>query len=134
MCNFSLNYRFCLTSLLATPLPDADFLSKKIWLLWSLFVVSFFILPKLGLIFFIWSFCDSASFVSPIFILSIRFKALSYLLNFWSGVLRLYLYTKSSKLTFLSNSVISLSFSPTSLLNVTFCFEINGLSSSSSSL
>ena len=66
------------------------------------------------------------------FILSIRFKALSCLSNFSSGVLPLYLCIKPSRLTFLSNSVISSSLLSTSLLNIYFCFEIIGLSSSSS--
>ena len=40
----------------------------------------------------------------------------------------LYFYIKSSGLTFSSNSVISLNFSSTSLLNISSCFDINGLS------
>ena len=102
-------------------------------------IVHFFCSFDLALLFpfFIWSklylsFFASDIFISSFFILSIRFKALSCLSNFSSGVLPLYLCIKPSRLTFLSNSVISSSLLSTSLLNIYFCFEINGLSSSSS--
>ena len=94
------------------------------------FLLPFFISPEFDLK-FIWLLFTSASFISPFFILSIRSKALSYVLNSSLGVLPLYLYIKSSRSTFLSNSVISLSVLSASSLNISFCLEIHGLSSSS---
>ena len=90
----------------------------------------FFIPPKCDLN-ITRSFFASVVFISPFCIISIRSEALLYLPNFSSGLLPLYLYTKSLRLTFLSNSVISLSLLSFSLLNLSFFFEINGLFSSS---
>ena len=87
----------------------------------------FFISPKCELS-FIWSFFKLKSFISPSCILLKRSIALSYLSNFSSGLLPLYLYANSSRLTFLSNSVISSSLSSANLSNISFCFKINGLS------
>ena len=55
-------------------------------------------------------------------------RALSNSSNFVSANLPLYLYIKSSLLTFSSKSVIFSSLSSTSLLNISFCLEINGVS------
>ena len=55
-------------------------------------------------------------------------SALSNSSNFVSVSLPLYLYITSSRLTFLSKSVIFSSLSSTSLLNISFCLEINGVS------
>ena len=90
----------------------------------------FFISNKLDLK-FIWSFSPSVSFISPFFILLIRSKALLYFSSFSSGVLPLYLYIKSSRITFFSNWVILLSLLSASSLNISFASEVNGLSSSS---
>ena len=76
----------------------------------------------------VWSFFASARLILSSLILSKKLKTLSNLLSFSSAVEPLHLYYKSSELTFLSNLVISSSFSFTSLLNISFCFEINELS------
>ena len=55
-------------------------------------------------------------------------RALSNSSNFVSASLPLYLYIKSSLLTYLSKSVIFSSLSSTSLLNISFCLEINKVS------
>ena len=75
------------------------------------------------------SYFASVKLISPFFVLFKRLKALSNLSNFSSLVLPLYLYIKSSLLPFLANLVISSSLSSASLLNISFCFEINGVSS-----
>ena len=72
------------------------------------------------------SFFASARLILPSLILSKRLKALS---NFASAVLPLYLYIKSSELTFISKLVIYSSLLSTSSLNISFCFEINEVSS-----
>ena len=94
------------------------------------FWAPFFISPRYFLNSF-WLFFTSASLISPFLILSITSTALSYLSNSSLHVLPLYLYINSSRLTFLSNSVISLSLLYASSLNISFCFETHGLSSSS---
>ena len=106
-------------------LYSAFFCSFRLFLLLPFFISPIFHLNL------IWSFFASSSFILLFFILSIRSKALSYSWNVSSGVLPLYVYTKSSRLTFLSNSIVSLSLLSASSLNIYFCFEINGLSSSS---
>ena len=60
--------------------------------------------------------------ISPSLILSKKLIGLSNSLNFVSAVGPLYLYTKSSGLTLLSNLVVSSSLLSESLLNIFFCF------------
>ena len=76
-----------------------------------------------------WSFFASVRLILPSLILSKILKALSNWLNLTSTVLPWYLYIKSSELSFPSSLVISSSLFSTSSLNISFCFEINGVSS-----
>ena len=82
-----------------------------------MFVVSFSISFRFDLN-FAGSFFASARLILPSLILSKRLKALS---NFESAVLPLYLYIKSSELTFIYKFI--------RYFSNFFCFEINGVSS-----
>ena len=76
----------------------------------------------------IWSFFSLVRIISPSFILSGRlshYQIHQILHQQWDP---LYLQIKLSGLTFLSKRVISSSLSSASLLNISFCFEISGLS------
>ena len=72
----------------------------------SMFFFSFFVLLRFDLI-SAWPFSASARLTLPSLILSRRLRASSNSLNFASAVKPLYLYIKSSALTFLSKLVIS---------------------------
>ena len=76
-----------------------------------------------------WSFFASVRLILPSLILSKILGALSNRLNLTSTVLPWYLYIKSSELSFPSSLVISSSLFSTSSLNISFYFEINGVSS-----
>ena len=79
---------------------------------------------------FSWSFFASARLIIPFFILFKKLKASSKWSKFILEMLPLYLYIKSSRLTFSFNSVM-----PSSLFSISslifFFFQITGLSSSS---
>ena len=94
------------------------------------FLLPFFISPKYDLN-LSWFFFTFVSSFLPSRILLIILWALSNSSKFTLAVLPLYLCIKSLLLTLLSKSVIFSSLSSTSLLNISFCLEINGVSSSS---
>ena len=94
------------------------------------FLPPFFIWPKSDLK-FSWFFFTLVSSFLPSHILLTISTALSNSSKFTSLVLPLYLYIKLSLLTLSSKSVIFSSLSSASLLNIPFCLEINGVSSSS---
>ena len=76
-----------------------------------------------------WSFFASATLIWSSLVLSKRLKTLWDWSNFESAVLPLYLYIKPSELTFPTKLVISSSLLFKSSLNISFCFEIIGVSS-----